>query len=67
MSDFDHAAERRKRCDCLLTALIGKNNVDDWWNSPNKQWNMRTPNEQWAIDYTSVYNYLMNQLNGDYS
>jgi hypothetical protein len=67
MSDFDLQAERRKRCDCLLTALMGKMNVKGWWNSPNLAFHGRTPDEQWAIDYTSVYDYLMNQLNGDYS
>jgi hypothetical protein len=67
MSDFDHKAERRKRCDCLLTVSIGAKMVDHWWNSRNKYWNMKTPNEQWEIDYESVYNYLMTKLNGDYS
>ena len=67
MAEFDRKAERRKRCDCLLTVSLGVANVDQWWNSRNKHWNMRTPNEQWEIDYESVYNYLMTQLNGDYS
>ena len=67
MSDFDYKAERRKRCDCILIATLGAVNVDKWWNSRNKHWDMRTPNEQWEIDYKSVYDYLMAQLNGDYS
>jgi hypothetical protein len=67
MGTFDHKAERRKRCNSLLTALMGKNNIDLWWNSRNKHWDMKTPNEQWEIDYESVYNYLMHQCNGDYS
>jgi len=67
MSQLDHKQGLRKRCDSLLTVLMGKNNIESWWNSKNKNWVMKTPNEQWEIDYESVYNYLMHQCNGDYS
>jgi len=39
-----------------------------WWDSKNKTFEGLTPNELWNTDdWTQVYNYLLGQLNGDYS
>lgn len=56
----------RFRCDSMLTALLGKEQVTTWWNSPNRAFENRTPNEQWKVDRRIVENYLYAQCSGDY-
>jgi len=52
----------------ILLSLLGNENlVDQWWNSPNRRWNQSTPLDIWISDPDSVYNYVLGQLNGDYS
>jgi hypothetical protein len=55
----------RRKCDALLTALIGADRVEDWWNSKNLTFGC-TANEQWEKDHVSVYNYLLSHSSGDY-
>lgn len=50
---------KRKRSEILVIAMMGKDLAAKWWDSPNKSFDMKTPNEQWQIDPESVYNYLM--------
>jgi len=52
----------KKRCDMLLTVMLGKNNVEDWWQSRNKAFDMKTAKEQFDIDPKIVYNYLMSHV-----
>jgi hypothetical protein len=49
----------KQRCDCLLTAMLGKDNVEGWWQSKNKAFDMKTAQEQFDIEPEVVYNYLM--------
>ena len=49
----------KKRCDWLLTAMLGKDNIEKWWQSRNKAFDMKTAQEQFDIDPKVVYNYLM--------
>lgn len=49
----------RKRCEALLTALVGKDLVGDWWNSPNKAFCGDTPEQIYSVAPTVVYRYLM--------
>ena len=52
----------------ILYALLGSNElVQKWWSSPNKAFDDMTPNEMWDRDKDRVKNYLLAQLNGDYS
>jgi len=61
-------SDLKKRLNIILLSLLGSNElVDKWWLSPNKHWNMRTPDEVLADDSKSVINYIAGQLNGDYS
>lgn len=49
-------------------SLLGSDElVNKWWISPNKHWDMRTPEEVFEEDTNSVIDYLAGQLNGDYS
>lgn len=54
--------------DRILHALLGSNElVQKWWESPNKAFGDITPIEMWDRDKDRVKNYLLAQLNGDYS
>lgn len=52
----------KKRCDWLLTAMLGKDNVDAWWQSRNKAFDMKTAQEQFDVDPEVVYRYLLNHV-----
>ena len=52
----------------ILYALLGSNElVQKWWSSPNRAFDDITPSEMWNRDKDRVENYLLAQLNGDYS
>ena len=52
----------------ILHALLGSNElVQKWWSSPNRAFDDITPIEMWDRDKDRVKNYLLAQLNGDYS
>lgn len=56
----------QNRCDALLIALVGKEDlVSKWWNSQNKAFD-KTPREQFDKDPKSVYNYLMRCAEGEW-
>lgn len=52
-------SQAKQRSDALVVALVGRDSSDWWWNSANREFSGKTPLEQWQIDYTTVYNYLM--------
>jgi len=39
--------------------MVGDASADWWWNSNNKAFELRTPNQQWVLDWQPVYTYLM--------
>lgn len=49
----------RETCNQLVQALVGPTMCDAWWSSPNKAFDNRTPEEQWALGSDTVVNYLM--------
>jgi hypothetical protein len=49
----------RNRCNTLVTALVGKKYVEEWWDSPNKRFDGETPRKVFDIEPNRVYNYLM--------
>lgn len=52
----------------ILLALLGsKELIHKWWASPNRSFDNVTPIEMWDRDKDRVKNYLLGQLNGDYS
>lgn len=61
-------SDLKKRLNIILFSLLGSDElVNKWWTSPNKHWDMRTPEEVFEEDTNSVIDYLAGQLNGDYS
>jgi hypothetical protein len=58
----------RESLDRILFALLGKDYlVRAWWNSPNRAFDMRTPEHEYTVNKKVVVKYLLGQLNGDYS
>jgi hypothetical protein len=61
-------SDLKNRLNIILLSLLGSDElVNKWWSSPNKHWDMRTPEEVFEEDTNSVIDYLAGQLNGDYS
>ena len=49
----------RQRSVALVIAMVGRATSEQWWASPNRAFDMRTPLDMWAEDYHRVYDYLM--------
>lgn len=54
----------RNRCNILLTALLGKEHAESWWDSPNKRFDGETPRKVFDSEPNRVYNYLMEFAGG---
>jgi hypothetical protein len=54
---YEHICKQRSVA--LVIGLVGSDLADDWWNSPNKAFNGRTPAGMWLEDFRQVHNYLM--------
>jgi len=52
----------KTHCDKMLISMLGFDNVDAWWNTPNKAFDMDTPKERWNERPHEVYVYLLNYL-----
>ena len=50
----------------LLIGLIGKDNLDAWWSSPNKAFDYTSPNDVWKTEPEKVIRLLRLQYSGDY-
>ncbi len=61
-----HELMTRRRSEALVVALVGLKYAEDWWNSPNKAFDLQTPKQAWAVNYHTVYNYLMGTASGNY-
>ena len=49
-----------QRSQALLIALLGRKDLcDQWWNSPNKAFDLQTPKQVWDVEPEKVYEYLM--------
>ena len=61
-------ANMRARCEALITAMVGRDLVDQWWNSPNKAFCGDTPeqiyssNVQHAYDVKNFQNYMTKDI-----
>lgn len=64
----DPKVPSRENLDRILMALLGKDYlVRAWWNSPNRAFDMRTPEHEYTVNKKAVVKYLLGQMNGDYS
>jgi hypothetical protein len=51
--------EFRNIANNLVASMVGPNLVESWWASPNRAFDDRTPEAQWAQGSDRVVNYLM--------
>lgn len=56
----------RQRSDALVISLVGREFADKWWQSPNKAFDLRTPEYMWTVDYIKVYEYLLRHSYGEW-
>jgi len=59
----------REKCDRMLEALFPNQQhlQVKWWSSPNKAFDMSTPEQTLAMNSKLVVQYLLIQFNGDFS
>ena len=57
----------REHANQLLIGLIGRDNLDAWWNISNKAFSYTSPNEVWKTEPEKVIRYLNCQYSGDFS
>ena len=43
----------------MLTYLLGPENIEKWWSSPNKAFDGKTAKEYFETDPYEVYTYLL--------
>jgi hypothetical protein len=51
--------EFRNIANNLVASMVGPNQVESWWDSPNRAFDDRTPEAQWAQGSDQVVFYLM--------
>ena len=56
----------RKRCEALITAMVGAELVSKWWNSPNRAFGDDTPEQIYSVAPSAVYAYLMKSAEGEW-
>lgn len=57
---------RRKRCEVLLIAMLGRKLAAEWWDRPNKAFDGLTPQTAYITDPDKVYQYLMRSSEGEW-
>lgn len=56
----------RKRCEVIVTALVGQELADQWWNGPTRAFGGDTPEQMYSVAPSVVYAYLMKSLEGEW-
>jgi hypothetical protein len=65
--DFPISPENmRARCEALVTAMVGKELAEKWWNGPNKAFGGDTPEQIYSVAPSAVYAYLMKSSEGEW-
>ena len=59
-------ARMRARCEALVTAMVGKELADKWWNGANKAFGGDTPEQIYSVAPSAVYAYLMKSAEGEW-
>ena len=49
----------KENLNAVVIALVGLDRAEQWWNSPNKGFDNKTPNEAYIEDPSQVRDYLM--------
>lgn len=71
MNDCMNIELMLRKCDAMLHQMLGSHQlVKQWWESPNANWQLRTPADVWTKDSSgpdTVYKYLSHHMNPPYS
>jgi len=61
--------EDREGCERMLDTLFPQNPelATKWWSTPNRAFNMQTPEDVMKNNSHLVFNYLWSHMGGDYS
>lgn len=54
-------------CEGIVAVICGETVALAWWDSPNLEFGMLTPNQAWSQNWSMVYAYCVGSLSGDYS
>jgi len=46
--------------------MVGSNLAVKWWNTPNKAFDLKTPEYIWGDQHEKVYSYLIRCAEGDW-
>jgi hypothetical protein len=58
---MNNTESHKKVCNRLLTALVGSDHVNAWWDRPNKAFDNQLPKVVLESDPKKVLDYLYNQ------
>ena len=64
MNTYQEIQIMRNRCEIMILSMVGKDYTNIWWNSPNKAFQGKTPNEMFDTDPEQVYDYIIGHING---
>lgn len=64
MNTYQEIQIMRNRCEVMILSMVGKDYTNVWWNSPNKAFQGKTPNEVFETDPERVYDYVIGHING---
>jgi hypothetical protein len=56
----------RARCESLVTAMVGRELVHQWWNGANRAFDGDTPEQMYSVAPSVVYAYLMRSAEGEW-
>ena len=56
----------RKRCEALVTAMVGSEMAPKWWTGPNRAFGGDTPEQIYSVAPSAVYAYLMKSAEGEW-
>jgi hypothetical protein len=65
MNDSSTREQLRRTCSVIVEALVGVEFSEQWWSSPNRAFDNRTPDEQWALAPEVVFDYLTTHAFGE--
>lgn len=64
MNTYQEIQIMRNRCESMILSMVGKDYTNVWWNSPNKAFQEKTPNEVFDTDPERVYDYIIGHIDG---
>lgn len=61
---MSHDVVLKARCNAYLLAMLGESNVEKWWQSPNKAFDLQKPIDVFEKNPESVFKYVQGCSDG---